>query len=63
MRKFNHKKRKHEIQAQKEEIQAQNSVIGKMNESLEGNFEMTSSIMEFLKKQGFKGQFRGGGIL
>ncbi|CAL5400879.1 unnamed protein product [Camellia sinensis] len=63
MRKFNHKKRKYEIQAQKEEIQAQNSVIGKMNESLEGNFEMRSSIMEFLKKQGFKGQFRGGGIL
>ncbi|KAL7231681.1 hypothetical protein ACSBR2_009837 [Camellia fascicularis] len=50
---------KHEIQAQKEEIQAQNSVIGKMNESLEEHLEKTSSILEFLKKQGFKGQFRG----
>ncbi|KAL7262577.1 hypothetical protein ACSBR1_000857 [Camellia fascicularis] len=41
---------KHEFQAQKEEIQSQNSVIGKMNESLEEHLEMTSSIMEFLKK-------------
>ncbi|KAL7171353.1 hypothetical protein ACSBR2_036079 [Camellia fascicularis] len=53
---------KHEIQAQKEEIQTQNNVIGKMNESIKEHLEMTSSIMEFLKKQGFKGQFRGGGI-
>ncbi|THG00325.1 hypothetical protein TEA_030049 [Camellia sinensis var. sinensis] len=50
---------KHEIQAQKEEIQAQNNVIGKMNESIVEHLDMTSSIMEFLKKQGFKGQFRG----
>ncbi|KAL7245629.1 hypothetical protein ACSBR2_000873 [Camellia fascicularis] len=41
---------KHEFQAQKEEIQSQNSVIGRMNESLEEHLEMTSSIMEFLKK-------------
>ncbi|THG15391.1 hypothetical protein TEA_013497 [Camellia sinensis var. sinensis] len=53
---------KEEIQAQKEEIQAQNKEIGKMNGSIDENFEMTSSIMEFLKKQGFKGQFRRGGI-
>ncbi|XP_028087192.1 uncharacterized protein LOC114287937 [Camellia sinensis] len=53
---------KKKIQAQKEEIQAQNKEIGKMNGSIDENFEMTSSIMEFLKKQGFKGQFRGGGI-
>ena len=51
-----------EIQAQKEKIQAQNNVIVKMNESSEEHLEMTSSIMEFLKKQGFNGQFRGGGI-
>ncbi|KAL7214619.1 hypothetical protein ACSBR1_026917 [Camellia fascicularis] len=51
-----------EIQEQKKEIQAQNKEIGKMNGSIDENFEMTSSIMEFLKKQGFKGQFRGGGI-
>ncbi|KAL7172703.1 hypothetical protein ACSBR2_032223 [Camellia fascicularis] len=54
---------KHKIQAQKEEIQSQNNVIEKMNESSKEHLEMTSSIMEFLKKQGFKGQFRGGGIL
>ncbi|KAL7243043.1 hypothetical protein ACSBR1_015452 [Camellia fascicularis] len=53
---------KEEIQSQKEEIQAQNKEIGKMNGSIDENFEMTSNIMEFLKKQGFKGQFRGGGI-
>ncbi|CAL5373107.1 unnamed protein product [Camellia sinensis] len=35
----------------------------KMNESLEEHLEMTSRIMEFLKKKSFKGQFRGGGIL
>ena len=50
---------KHEIQVQKEEIQAQNKEIGKMNGSIDEHFEITSSIMEFLKKQGFKGQFRG----
>ncbi|CAL5445178.1 unnamed protein product [Camellia sinensis] len=49
----------HEIQAQKEEIQAQNNVIGKMNESIEEHLDVTSSIMEFLKKQSFKRQFRG----
>ncbi|KAL7231871.1 hypothetical protein ACSBR2_009990 [Camellia fascicularis] len=53
---------KHEIQVQKEEIQAQNKEIGKMNGSIDEHFEITSSIMEFLKKKGFKGQFRGGGI-
>ncbi|XP_028110469.1 uncharacterized protein LOC114308977 [Camellia sinensis] len=41
---------KHEIQAQKEEIQAQNKEIGKMNGSIDEHFEITSSIMEFLKK-------------
>ncbi|KAL7177529.1 hypothetical protein ACSBR2_030818 [Camellia fascicularis] len=41
---------KEKITTQKHEIQAQNSVIGKMNESLEEHLEMTSSIMEFLKK-------------
>ncbi|KAF5934176.1 hypothetical protein HYC85_030347 [Camellia sinensis] len=46
---------KHEIQAQKEEIQAQNNVIGKMNESIVEHLDMTSSIMEFLKKQGSVG--------
>ncbi|CAL5416902.1 unnamed protein product [Camellia sinensis] len=51
---------KHEIQVQREEIQAQNKEIGKMNGSIDEHFEITSSIMEFLKKQGFKGQFRGG---
>ncbi|KAF5932771.1 hypothetical protein HYC85_028942, partial [Camellia sinensis] len=50
---------KHEIQVQKKEIQAQNKEIGKMNGSIDEHFEITSSIMEFLKKQGFKGQFRG----
>ncbi|THG05329.1 hypothetical protein TEA_003002 [Camellia sinensis var. sinensis] len=50
---------KHEIQVQREEIQAQNKEIGKMNGSIDEHFEITSSIMEFLKKQGFKGQFRG----
>ncbi|GMQ11845.1 hypothetical protein CsSME_00054324 [Camellia sinensis var. sinensis] len=50
---------KHEIQVQREEIQAQNKDIGKMNGSIDEHFEITSSIMEFLKKQGFKGQFRG----
>ncbi|KAL7174441.1 hypothetical protein ACSBR2_033655 [Camellia fascicularis] len=50
---------KHEIQVQKEEIEAQNKEIGKMNGSIDEHFEITSSIMEFLKKQGFKGQFRG----
>ncbi|KAL7200019.1 hypothetical protein ACSBR2_022180 [Camellia fascicularis] len=44
------KSQKEEITTQKHEFQAQNSVIGKMNESLEENFEMTSSITEFLKK-------------
>ncbi|THG05926.1 hypothetical protein TEA_006357 [Camellia sinensis var. sinensis] len=44
---------KHEIQVQKEEIQAQNKEIGKMNGSIDEHFEITSSIMEFLKKQGF----------
>ena len=44
---------KHEIQAQKEEIQAQSNVIAKMNETSEEHLKMTSSIMEFLKKQGF----------
>ncbi|KAL7161892.1 hypothetical protein ACSBR2_042384 [Camellia fascicularis] len=53
---------KEEITAQKHEIQAQNKEIGKMNRSIEEHLEMTSSIMEFLKKQGFKGQFRGGDI-
>ncbi|CAL5382930.1 unnamed protein product [Camellia sinensis] len=53
---------KEEITAWKHEIQAQNKEIEKMNGSIEEHFEMTSSIMEFLKKQGFKGQFRGGGI-
>ncbi|THG17395.1 hypothetical protein TEA_011900 [Camellia sinensis var. sinensis] len=53
---------KEEIQSQKEEIQVQNKEIEKMNGSIYENFEMTSSIMEFLKKQGLKGQFRGGGI-
>ncbi|CAL5337297.1 unnamed protein product [Camellia sinensis] len=36
--------------------------IAKMNKSSEEHLEMTSSIMEFLKKQSFNGQFRGGGI-
>ncbi|THG07199.1 hypothetical protein TEA_012005 [Camellia sinensis var. sinensis] len=46
---------KHEIQVQKEEIQAQNKEIRKMNGSIDEHFEITPSIMEFLKKQGFKG--------
>ncbi|XP_028074351.1 L-type lectin-domain containing receptor kinase IX.1-like [Camellia sinensis] len=43
---------KHEIQAQKEEIQAQSNVVAKMNETREEHLKMTSSVMEFLKKQG-----------
>ena len=45
--------------AQKHEIQAQSNVVVKITETSKEHLKMTSSIMEFLKKQGFNKLFRG----